>query len=161
MKAETDRRRFILLAGSLCLSAGAVSLAQAEGRPASSIPDADLVQPADLAAELKDPKLQKPVILHVGFRKLYAQAHIPGSDYAGAGGDDDGLKSLSERVAKLPKDGPIVIYCGCCPWRKCPNIAAAYDKLRDLGFTQVKALYMANDFGTDWVDKGYASVTSP
>jgi hypothetical protein len=48
-----------------------------------------------------------------------------------------------------------VIYCGCCPWSKCPNIAAAYDTLHDLGYTRIKVLYIAKDFGTDWVDKGY------
>jgi hypothetical protein len=27
-----------------------------------------------------------------------------------------------------------------------------------MGFTNVKALYIANNFGTDWVDKGYPSL---
>lgn len=31
----------------------------------------------------------------------------------------------------------------------------AYDALAKLGFTNVKVLYMANNFGADWVDKGY------
>jgi rhodanese-related sulfurtransferase len=151
-------RHFLLVAlcGTLlCAVAGA------EPRSASSIPAADVIQPADLAAQVKNPALPKPVVLHVGFRKLYQQAHIPGSDYAGPGGDEDGLKTLAQRVAKLPKDGLIVIYCGCCPWSHCPNIAAAYDSLRDQGFTQVRALYIADNFGADWVDKGYPVVTSP
>lgn len=155
-----NRRTFALsLAG--CAVHLAMTPAYAEVHPASSIPASSLIQPADLAAELKNPALTKPVLLHVGFRKLYAQAHIPGSDYAGPGGDDDGLKALSERVAKLPKDAPIVIYCGCCPWSHCPNVAAAFDRLRDMGFTQVRVLYIAENFGADWVDKGYPSVTSP
>ena len=157
----TANRRRSLLLGLLCVMASATHIAAAQMKPAASIPAADLIQPADFAAQLKKSSLPKPVILHVGFRTLYAQAHIPDSDYAGAGGDDDGLKSLGERVAKLPRDSAIVIYCGCCPWSRCPNIAAAYAKLRDLGFTQVKVLYIAENFGTDWVDKGYPSVTSP
>jgi hypothetical protein len=32
---------------------------------------------------------------------------------------------------------------------------AAYDALHALGFTQVKALYIATNLGTDWIDKGY------
>jgi hypothetical protein len=28
--------------------------------------------------------------------------------------------------------------------------------LRDLGFTRVKALYLADNFGADWADKGYS-----
>jgi hypothetical protein len=31
----------------------------------------------------------------------------------------------------------------------------AYDALRQLGFSKVKVLYIANNFGADWVDKGY------
>ena len=43
----------------------------------------------------------------------------------------------------------------CCPWGRCPNIGPAYKQLRGLGFIHVKALYLANDFGDDWVSKGY------
>ena len=48
-----------------------------------------------------------------------------------------------------------MIYCGCCPWSHCPNVAAAYDTLHALGFTQVKVLYIAENFGDDWVNQGY------
>ena len=73
----------------------------------------------------------------------------------GAASDETGLKTLQKRVAKLPTDSSIVIYCGCCPWAKCPNIAAAYDTLHGLGFKNVKVIYFADDFGTNWVDMGY------
>jgi rhodanese-related sulfurtransferase len=133
----------------------AAAPALAEHKPASSIPAADLVQPADFAAALTQSKILKPLILQVGFRNGYAQAHIPDAEYAGAAADEDGLKTLQKRVAKLPADSAIVIYCGCCPWSRCPNIAAAYDALRDLGFKNVKVLELTDDFGTNWVDKGY------
>jgi thiosulfate/3-mercaptopyruvate sulfurtransferase len=152
---QTRTTKVSLVLGFLCILVAAATPALAQTKPASSIPTADLIQPADLAAQLQKSSAPKPVILHVGFRKLYAQAHIPNSDYIGPGGDDDGLKSLRERAAKIPKDSAIVIYCGCCPWSRCPNIAAAYDQLRALGFTQVKVLYIADNFGSDWVDKGY------
>ena len=154
-------RRLILITGFTCILAAAAGVSHAQIKSAASIPEANLIEPAEFADQLKKNGLPKPVILHVGFRNLYAQAHIPGSDYAGPGGDDDGLKSLVERVEKLPKDTSIVIYCGCCPWSRCPNVAAAFAKLKDMGFTQVKVLHIAENFGTDWVDKGYASVTSP
>ena len=130
----------------------------AEHKPAASIPTADLMQPADLAANLKSASAPKPLILHVGFRKLYTQAHIPESEYIGAAGKDAGLQLLRKRVAKLTKDTAIVIYCGCCPWSDCPNIAAAYDALHALGFTQVKVLYIAHNFGDNWVNLGYPVV---
>jgi 3-mercaptopyruvate sulfurtransferase SseA len=124
-------------------------------KSAASIPKADLVQPADLAANLKSASMQKPLLLHVGFHILYLQAHIPGSEYVGPASEEAGLQLLRNRVTKLPDDTPIVIYCGCCPWSDCPNIAAAYDALHAMGFKQVKALYIASDLGTNWVDQGY------
>jgi thiosulfate/3-mercaptopyruvate sulfurtransferase len=154
-------RRTIFLTGLFFILATTANVGHAQMKPASSIPADNLIEPAELARVMKDPSVQLPVILHVGFRKLYAQAHITKSDYAGAGGDEDGLKSLSERVEKIPKDTSIVIYCGCCPWSHCPNVAAAFAKLRDMGFTQVKVLHIAENFGTDWVDKGYPAVVSP
>src|SRR5258708_6133703 len=78
--------------------------ASAQHEPAASIPTADLLQPADLATTLKSAPASKPLILHVGFRKLYAQAHIPDSEYVGAASEDAGLQVLRNRVAKLTKD---------------------------------------------------------
>jgi hypothetical protein len=65
------------------------------------------------------------------------------------------LQLLESKVASTPKNALIVIYCGCCPWNRCPNVGPAYARLHDLGFTNVKVLYMANNFGDDWVAKGY------
>jgi rhodanese-related sulfurtransferase len=131
----------------------------AQQSPAASIPSQDLIQPADLAASLRAAGAPKPLILQVGFRKLFEQAHIPGAEYAGAASDAAGLTVLRERVASVPKDAPLVIYCGCCPWSRCPNITAAYEQLHALGFTHLKVLFIADNFGTDWADKGYPVVT--
>lgn len=131
-------------------------------KPAASIPPDKLILPAQLAAQLQDDKKAKLMILQVGFKTMFDQAHIPGSEYAGPGNSDAGLQALRSRVAKLARDSDIVIYCGCCPWSRCPNIAAAYDVLIELGFTHVRVLHIAENFGTDWVDKGYpASRESP
>jgi rhodanese-related sulfurtransferase len=111
------------------------------------------MQPAELAAMIKDGKA--PAMLQVGFAVLYEQAHIPGSDYAGPGNKEEGLDNLKTHVAKLAHDKPLVIYCGCCPWEKCPNIDAAYNQLTTMGFSKVKVLYLPSNFGADWVDKGY------
>jgi rhodanese-related sulfurtransferase len=127
-------------------------------RPAWAIPAQALVQPSDFAATLTAPHAPGPLILQVGFRKAYEQAHIPGSEYVGAASDEAGLTALRQRVAGLTKNDPIVIYCGCCPWERCPNIAAAYDALLHMGFRKVKVLFIAEDFGTNWVDKGFPTV---
>jgi thiosulfate/3-mercaptopyruvate sulfurtransferase len=97
----------------------------------------------------------KPLLLHVGSHMLYLQAHIPGSEYMGQGNTPEGLQHLRQRISGLPKKTPIVLYCGCCPWSHCPNVNPAYDVLLQMGFTNVKVLFLANNFGADWVDKGY------
>ncbi|MBS0614070.1 MAG: rhodanese-like domain-containing protein [Proteobacteria bacterium] len=136
------------------------SIVHAAHKPAASISAAALVQPAALVAQLRDKSATAPVLLQVGSRALYDQGHIPGSRYAGPAGEPKGLESLHAAVASLAKDTPILIYCGCCPWNRCPNIAAAYDELKARGFGAVKVLYIAQDFGADWIDKGYPTESS-
>jgi rhodanese-related sulfurtransferase len=98
---------------------------------------------------------RRPLLFQVGSHMLYVQAHIPGSEYLGPAASPEGVQNLRNRVANLARSRPIVLYCGCCPWSHCPNVNPAYDALLQLGFTNVKVLYMANNFGADWVDKGY------
>ena len=86
---------------------------------------------------------------------LYRQAHIPGSEYMGQASTPEGLDLLRKRVAQIPKKTAIVLYCGCCPWLHCPNVSPAYGAFKDLGFINVKVLYIPNNFGADWVDKKY------
>ena len=121
----------------------------------SSIPAAQLIQPEELNRLLHVKGASKPLMLQMGSRMLFAQAHIAGSEYVGAGAQPEGLNQLRTRVALLNRKTFIVLYCGCCPWNRCPNVAPAFKLLRDLGFTNVKVLYMANNLGSDWVDKGY------
>jgi 3-mercaptopyruvate sulfurtransferase SseA len=121
------------------------------------IPASALIQPAQLAGELK---ATPPTILQVGFSKLYQQAHIPGAIYAGPTNSEPGLAALKAEAGKLPRDGTIVIYCGCCPWDRCPNMDAAYTALKAMGFSKLRALYIADNFGHDWVDKGYPVTTA-
>jgi rhodanese-related sulfurtransferase len=119
---------------------------------ASLIPASRLIDPGKLVEFLKS---EKPLMIHVGSHVLYSQAHIPGSEYIGPASSDSALEALRKRVKPLPRNQSIVLYCGCCPWSHCPNIQPADDALHAMGFTNVKVLYIANNFGTDWVDKGY------
>ncbi len=119
---------------------------------------AQLISPEDLLKILQSPKSEKPLILNVGPHLLYMQAHIPGAEYIGAGSDAQGIASLHRRVKALPRKTFIVLYCGCCPWSHCPNVHPAYNELHKAGFTNVKVLYIADNFGTDWVDKGYPTI---
>jgi rhodanese-related sulfurtransferase len=120
----------------------------------SSIAPGRLISAEDLAKMLQSGK-EKPLMLQVGSHMLFLQAHIPGSEYAGAAGTEAGLQQLRKRVDSLPRNKFIVLYCGCCPWNHCPNVKPADDALHAMGFTNVKVLYIADNFGTNWVEKGY------
>ena len=64
---------------------------------------------------------------------------------------------LKAEAAKLPRDRAVVVYCGCCPWDRCPNIKPTVELLKQMGFANVKALYLATGFKADWLDHGYAA----
>lgn len=121
---------------------------------AADSPNMKTVMPDELA-RLLEAKPPKPLLFHVGSHMFFLQSHIPGSEYLGAGATPEGIQNLRQRVSRLPKNSAIVLYCGCCPWSHCPNVNPAYEALQQMGFTNVKVLFMANNFGADWVDKGY------
>jgi len=121
----------------------------------TTVPSTQLIQPEELKTMLHSTGRVHPLILQVGSRVMFDQAHIPASEYAGPGSREDGLKLLRDRVKLLAKNRLIVLYCGCCPWNRCPNVGGAYKALSDLGFTNVKVLYIADNFGNDWVSRGY------
>jgi thiosulfate/3-mercaptopyruvate sulfurtransferase len=114
-----------------------------------------VIQINELLKIVQSAKTDKPLIIQVGSHVLYSQAHIPGSEYIGPAATDSGLQQLRQRMAALPRNKFIVIYCGCCPWSHCPNIKPAAEALHAMGFTNFKALYIPDNFGTDWVGKGY------
>ena len=132
-----------------------MSLAESTVEFPSRTSSPELIQPENLADALKSNSAARPLILQIGFRVLYEQAHIPGSEYIGPAARPDGLQQLLKRVASLSRSQYIVLYCGCCPWNDCPNWKPAYEELLKLGFKNVKLLYIAHNLGSDWVEKGY------
>ncbi len=113
------------------------------------------ISPADFAKELRakrDPSLK---IVYVGVRTLYSGAHIPGATFHGPGSTDQGIAELKKFAATLPKDANLIIYCGCCPIERCPNLRPAFSALHDMGFTRLRVLLLPTSFATDWIEKGY------
>jgi hypothetical protein len=111
------------------------------------------IQPAELAKELGDPKTA-PTVVFVGFKRLYSAGHIKGAEYHGTAGSEEGLKELTTWAAGLPRSTNLVIYCGCCPMERCPNIRPAFKALQGLGFKNLHVLMLPQDFATDWAGKG-------
>ena len=117
----------------------------------------DIVAPDKLATQIKDNSA--PQIVYVGFSILFKGAHIPKAAFAGPCSKQDGLDLLTQSVKSLSHDTEIVIYCGCCPFVRCPNVHPAYKALKDLGYTNVKVLELDTNLHTDWVEKGYPTET--
>ena len=112
------------------------------------------VQPADLAKELGNSK-NAPTVVFVGFRRLYSAGHIKGAQFHGTAGSDEGLKELTAWAAGVPRSTNLVIYCGCCPMERCPNIRPAFKTLEGLGFKNLRVLLLPQDFAADWASKGF------
>lgn len=149
-------RSFIFRVSLFTIIAAAVAFALAQDLAKQEDPlpprSNQLIQAEELAQALKGAR--QPVVLYVGPKSIYAQAHIPGAENIGPVVRPEGIEKLRTRATSLPKDSPVVIYCGCCPWDHCPNIRPAYAELKKAGFTNVRVLYLENSFGANWKDKG-------
>lgn len=104
---------------------------------------------------LEDVKAGKIAVLYVGPDTLFGRGHVPGARKVGAVDSDEGRRALSDALAKIPAETEIVLYCGCCPVKNCPNVRPASAALRTLGRPNARVLDLPTRFATDWTDKGY------
>jgi thiosulfate/3-mercaptopyruvate sulfurtransferase len=121
-------------------------------------PTTALVEADAFAASLQG-NGKKPVILSVVFPVLYRAKRIPNSIFVGPGSKPEGIELLKKAVANLPKDSDLVLYCGCCPMKQCPNLRPAFRTLKELGFTSVRVLNIPTNMHTDWYTKNYPAET--
>jgi rhodanese-related sulfurtransferase len=112
--------------------------------------DKQLKDPAVLAAALADSKASKPVIFNIG-----SVQQIKGAVAIGPASAQANLDKLKKQLAKLPKDKEVIIYCGCCPFRRCPNVRPAFELLKQMKFTNAKLLNLPTSLNEDWISKGY------
>jgi thiosulfate/3-mercaptopyruvate sulfurtransferase len=117
--------------------------------------DSQLLMPSDLAAAINNPNAKKPIIICVGPGAL-----IRGSVDMGPAHEKENLEKLKKRLAGMPRETDIVIYCGCCPFEHCPNIRPAFSLLNEMKFTHTHLLNLEHNIKTDWVEKGFPSVKS-
>lgn len=143
MKAKTLVFLVALLGGIMAIAAFTFS----DREPWS---EEQLMKPADLSLVLKSTFGEKPLIFNIG-----PAGSIQGSIHIGATQEHGNLQALEKQVQAIPKDKAIVIYCGCCPFKDCPNIRPAFSKLTQLGFTNHKLLALPQNLKVDWIDKGY------
>jgi len=116
---------------------------------------AQIVRPADFAHELRDKSEAPPTVVYIGFHTLFAGGHIPGATFHGSASTEQGLADLKKWAEGLPRTTNLVVYCGCCPFEKCPNIRPAFTALESMGFKKLHVLVLPTSFVADWVGKDY------
>ena len=127
---------------------------RAETQPEDPWTIEQLIYPEELLKRTSSAQ-ERPLLLHIGVAFLFKNGHIPRSTYVGQASKTEGIENLKKEVQELPRNREIVLYCGCCPWKDCPNIRPAFKVLRELRFTNVKLLYLPTSFAQDWVEKGF------
>jgi thiosulfate/3-mercaptopyruvate sulfurtransferase len=111
--------------------------------------DQQLMLPATLAAKINKGG-NGPVIFNIGpSGKIKSSVHI------GPTQDEAGMDKLKANLGKLPRNTEVVIYCGCCPFKNCPNIRPAFALLKEMKFTNAYLLDIPKNLKVDWIDKGY------
>lgn len=111
-----------------------------------------LLAPEVLSAKITANETDDLLILCIGY-----QATIPGSVDMGPAGEAANLTKLQEYLKDVDKDKEVVLYCGCCPYAKCPNVRPAFNLVEEMGFKNAKLLDLPDNIKTDWLDKGYPS----
>ena len=121
--------------------------------PADPWNETGLMQPADLAQIITTGKSEGYFIINIG-----AVEDIKGARHIGPVSNAENMGKLKSMAANLPKNTPFIVYCGCCPFNKCPNIRPAFKELSAMGFTNVKLLNLKVNLQTNWISKGYPVV---
>ena len=109
-----------------------------------------LMEPKELADKINAHQAKDLLILCIG-----PDAMIKESVDMGAAHEDANLQQLKTYLQTVDKNKEVVIYCGCCPFIKCPNIRPAFKALTDMGFKKARLLNLAKNIKADWLDKDY------
>jgi hypothetical protein len=109
-----------------------------------------LMQPDTLAAIINDPTATKPLIISIGPVNL-----IKGAIRTGPAKEKENFNELKKLLANEDKKKSIVIYCGCCPFKDCPNIRPAFSLLNEMKFTNHKLLNLPHNLKVDWINHGF------
>jgi len=135
----------IFVANSNISKAQQIPSAQLQSNPWTK---SQLMEPSVLANMIE--KGQKIRIYNIGVVE-----DIKGATHLGAASEKQNVEKLTKVIKGLPKNEMIVVYCGCCPMDKCPNIRPAFKALNDQKFTKAYLLNLTVNLKTEWINKGY------
>jgi hypothetical protein len=115
--------------------------------------ESQLIQPAELAATMANAKAKKPLLYNIG-----VVDDIPEAKNFGGASEAANLEKFKTQLQTLPKSTYLVVYCGCCPFERCPNVRPAMTLLNEMGFSNAHLLNLPTNLKTDWIAKGYPVV---
>jgi hypothetical protein len=124
-------------------------------RPAGEEAPGPFLAPSELAARLGEVAAGKLAVLYIGPDILFRRARIPGAQKVGEAGSTGGIAALQAALARVPPATEVVLYCGCCAVRNCPNVGPASAAIRAAHRSNARLLDLPNRLQDDWIDKGY------
>jgi len=107
-----------------------------------------LMAPAELAAKINNNS--NPLVICVGPAGL-----IKGSIETGAAHESANLDKLKTLLSGQDRNKEVIIYCGCCPFKNCPNIRPAFNLLLSMHFAHPRLLDIPHNIRVDWIEHGY------
>ncbi|GGC39834.1 hypothetical protein GCM10011386_34890 [Parapedobacter defluvii] len=146
VKTKDDMRYFILLFAAMLMLCSEMR-AQQQQEPWNSN---QLMEPENLANRINKNQTANLLILTIG-----PDALIKGSVDMGPAQEAENIDKMKGYLKKVPKDKEVVIYCGCCPFDRCPNVRPAFNLLKEMGFKNAKLLNLRKNIKVDWLDKDY------
>ncbi|WP_090390847.1 hypothetical protein [Niabella drilacis] len=109
-----------------------------------------LIAPRALAEQIDKKQTGNILILSVG-----PDAVIRGSVDMGPAHEPEHFAKLKSYLKNVSRNKEVIIYCGCCPFDKCPNIRPAFKTLTGMGFKKARLLNIPKNIKADWLDKDY------
>ena len=138
---------------------GAVALAASGPRgalAAGSVALADPLEPAELARRLDEVAAGELVVLFVGPPDdPFEERHVPGARRLPHVGTEEGRRALTRALEATPKGVGVVVYCGCCPYERCPSVRPANALLRASRRADAWWLDLPTSFEANWVERGF------
>lgn len=104
----------------------------------------------ELASRISLSQTENLLIVSIG-----PDAVIKGSVDMGPAQNKSNLDNLRKYLEGVSRDKEVVIYCGCCPFSRCPNIRPAFSLLKEMGFKDPKLVDIPQNIRVDWLSKKY------
>lgn len=109
-----------------------------------------LMKTNELASRISLSQTENLLIVSIG-----PDAVIKGSVDMGPAQNKSNLDNLRKYLEGVSRDKEVVIYCGCCPFSRCPNIRPAFSLLIEMGFKDPKLVDIPQNIRVDWLSKKY------